>query len=91
MKVSRSAIAEVVEACLEGGAHSSTRFLAPDSIVRCTRIRKPSKRDLSTTLVLTIGRPNYSERQIIKRTQRQRKGWPKPWTRITEYRHKNTG
>jgi len=69
MKVSRSSIARVVEACLGVGARRATVFLSPKLTVKATRRHKMRGGECRTELVLTIGRPNYSEREYIKLCQ----------------------
>lgn len=65
MKVSRSSIHRVVEACLELGAKRAEVFLSPTLSVRAARRHKPNKRNRITELVVTIGAPNYSGEKFI--------------------------
>lgn len=60
-------IAKVVEAVLLTQAHRATKYLDPKNVVRATRRlqkgRVPKSGNVEVTL--TIGRPNYAERQFI--------------------------
>lgn len=66
MKATRSSIVAVCEACLNLGAKKATVFLSRTLVVKATRRLKPYKRARTTELVLTIGAPNYAERQFIR-------------------------
>lgn len=76
MKVSRKAISTVVEAVLELGARRATKFISPRDVVKATRRHKPDKRSNSTEVVVTIGRPNYAEREFIKRCRNANEPFP---------------
>lgn len=76
MKIPRNAIAEVIEVLTTTGARKTTKFLDEKTIVRATHQRKPSKRDVTTTIILTMGRPNFRERQFIKACKRAREPFP---------------
>lgn len=61
------AIDEVVTALFSSpDIYKAEKYLSPKLVVRATRRHKPSKRDRQTELVVTIGAPNYLERQFIK-------------------------
>lgn len=66
MKITRKAIAQVSEAVLGLGARKATKYLSPKLVVKAARTFKKTSGDLQTTIVLTVGRPNYEERQFIK-------------------------
>jgi len=46
----------------------ATFFVDSGFTVKLSRQRKPNRRDRSETLVLTVGRPNYAERQTIRKS-----------------------
>lgn len=67
-KIPMSAVSSVVEALLRTEAHSATKYLSDKQIVRATRKlfgKKIQKRG-NIEILLTIGRPNYSEREFIE-------------------------
>ena len=69
MKVSRSSVCRVVEACLEVGARKAEIYLSPDLVVRATRRHKLNGSRCSQIhheILLTIGKPNYAEREFIR-------------------------
>lgn len=75
---------EVVEAILQG-AVKATKYVAPNSIVRAVRKtykvnnRRPDNRH-NVEIHLTIGKPNYQEREFIKDCKKA--GEPFPVKRI---------
>lgn len=44
----------------------ATRYLDDDTVVKATRQRKHDGRSRQSTFLVTVGRPNYAERQFIK-------------------------
>ena len=64
MKYSRKSIVGVIEAALLPDARGAVEFLSQTQIVRATkRLADRSK----VELVVTLGKPNYAERAVIKR------------------------
>jgi hypothetical protein len=76
MKIPRVAIHRVVEACLEVGARKAEIYLSPVLVVRAARRHKPDKRNRITEIVLTIGAPNYAEREFIALCNRVKEPFP---------------
>lgn len=75
-------IDRVVDALLATDAHKATKFVSEKHVVRATRRLfggKILKRG-SIDIVLTIGPPNYAERQFIK--QLRKVGEPLPLKKI---------
>jgi len=58
-----SALTAVAGLVLDGGARRATKYLSEKLVVKAT-IHCRARRGAS--LVLTVGRPNYAERQFIK-------------------------
>ena len=70
------AAAEVIEEILIGGAYKATKYLSDRLTVKATRRKykgKPQKGE-SADIVLTIGKPNYEEREKIKQAKMLRQG-----------------
>lgn len=65
-KISKAAEAVVLSLLVMSDKRRATMFLGDNITVKATRQRKHDGRDKSTTMLLTIGRPNYSERQLVK-------------------------
>lgn len=66
------ACAEVVDRILVDGAYKSTKFVYEEDLtVKATRKRYNSKilKGRSIDIVLTIGKPNYEERQALKKAK----------------------
>jgi hypothetical protein len=69
MKVPRYAIHNVVEACLETEARKAEIYLSTELVIRATRRHAPNNSRCNRAhheIVLTIGPPNYAERQFIR-------------------------
>lgn len=70
------ACCQVVDEILVGGAYKATKFLSDKLTVKATRKRykgKPRKSD-NVDIVLTIGKPNFEEREKIKRAKKDKQG-----------------
>ncbi len=74
---------QVVNALLGAEAHKATKYVSATHVVRATRkLRRGRipKRDNGVDIVLTIGRPNYAEREFIKKCRKA--GEPIPVKKI---------
>lgn len=58
-------IQQVVDAVLNSGAHTGVKYLTNKQVIRCTRRHKLDKRGRRVEFVVTIGAPNYREREFI--------------------------
>ena len=68
-KAEKQAVCSVVEECEANGVRTVTVYMSKRHVVRATnniRPRKGGKRYMT----LTIGKPNYAERQYIARCER---------------------
>ena len=66
MKIPRSAVASVVLSVLECSClRSAVKFLDHKTVVKCTCVHRPDARCKSRNFVVTIGAPNFRERQFI--------------------------
>jgi hypothetical protein len=67
MKISRSAVSQVVVSMLEcPKLKRASNYVSPDLVINGCRMHPATKRSRSTTIVLSIGKPNYSNREFIK-------------------------
>ena len=77
-------VAKVVEATMKAGAVCGTYFAGPAEVIRVTRRRYDGKIKSSAhdpiEFTVTIGRPNYRERLLIR--QMRKAGEPFPVKRI---------
>lgn len=86
MKIARKHIGQVVEALLTAEAHKATKYVSQTQVISATRIlvrgRIPTPRMTRryAHIVLTIGKPNYAQRQFIKVCNRA--GEPLPVNKI---------
>lgn len=62
---------DMAESILVGGAYKVTKFLGPKLTVKATRKRyKIKHRETQIQIMFTVGRPNYEEREQIKRAKK---------------------
>lgn len=76
MAISGNAIAQVVECVLKGGATKATKFIGPTQVIKATRHGKARKGERTTQMVVTVGRPNYAEREFISRCRKAGEPFP---------------
>jgi hypothetical protein len=71
----------VIEVLLTTDSHRAVRYLSDKQVVRATRPlcrgRLPRASAASTTVVLTMGKPNYLERRFIAKHKKLGKALPK--------------
>ena len=82
MAVSRAVFGQLAEIILEGGARQATKYLSERETVKATRPTYGGKflKSAHTTIVFTVGRPNYAERKFIR--QAKEAGEPFPIRKI---------
>ena len=69
------AAAEMVEEIITGGAYKATRYLSDKLTVKATRKRYKGKfHSKVVDIALTIGPPNYEEREKINRAKKLKQG-----------------
>lgn len=77
MKVSRKIFGELAECILEGGAYKATKYLDEKLTVKATKKRyKKGVVHRAIDIVFTIGKPNYEERDFIKKAKRAGEPFP---------------
>jgi hypothetical protein len=68
---------EVCESIVNGGAIKATKYITPKFIIRATRKlfgKKITKGNIE--MIITIGKPNYAEREFIKLCQEANEPFP---------------
>jgi hypothetical protein len=70
------ACAEMVDEILVNGAYKATKYLSDKLTVKATRRRYNGKirKSGNVDIVLTIGKPNYEEREKIKQAKKAGQG-----------------
>jgi len=53
-----------------------TKYLSSELTVKATRRHKLDKRDKNQEFVVTVGRPNYAEREFIKKCKKAGEPFP---------------
>ena len=68
----------VVDTLLIANAHRAVKYISEKEIIRATRrlVRGKVPNSKSIEVILTIGRPNYSERKFIKECKRVKEPFP---------------
>lgn len=65
-----NAVEQVVTALLANNARRATKYLSERQVVKASRKlyrRKLPRKGSTVEIVLTVGRPNYEEREFIRR------------------------
>jgi hypothetical protein len=75
MTVTRKIFGTLAEIILEGGAKQATKVFSPSLVVKATRKGKRRKGS-NVTLLFTVGRPNYAQRQFISKAKRAGEPFP---------------
>ena len=84
-KLARCSLSKAVESLLEVGARSATVVQHPKLTVTATRRHRPNRRAPYTTILLTIGRPNFRWRKFIKDCQKAGEPFPVKKVQLTFY------
>jgi hypothetical protein len=63
---------KLAECILVGGAYKATKYLSPILTIKATRKRYKGKilKNHAIDIVFTVGKPNYEEREVIKRQKK---------------------
>ena len=82
MKIPRNAINNLIEILLTAEARKATKYLSETFVIRASRRMFKaykngfSKNDKIVEIVLTIGNPNYEEREFIKKCKKVGEKFP---------------
>ncbi len=85
MKIARKTLNDIVEILMtHPDAKRVTKYMSPLATVKGTRQGKlyrradsrPDSWGVQTTILITIGRPNYAERQFIKKAKKAGEPFP---------------
>lgn len=72
-------VQKTIEALLAAGAWKATLILSPTEVVRATRRwyrRMKTQSDERVEIAVTIGRPNYQERDLVKACKKSGEQFP---------------
>lgn len=59
-------IQQVANAVIRSGAHTGVKYVSAKRVIRCTRRHKRDRRAQREEFILTIGAPNYREREFLR-------------------------
>lgn len=77
MKTPLNAVVQTLDVLLSTGSWKATKYLSDKLVVRAVRRLYGNKFDrYQTEIVLTIGRPNYAERALIKACKQAKEPFP---------------
>lgn len=83
--IAADAVKKAAGTVLVGGWRRATVYVAPDLVVKATRRHRPRKNARTVEMVVTVGGPNYAEREFIKQARKSGEPFPikrvllKPW------------
>lgn len=88
MNIEATSAAKVIDALVEDKTlRKATVFVSPFFVTKATRVHRHDGRDSRLQMVVTVGKPNYAEREFIKLAKKagepfpikkiQLKFWPK--------------
>ena len=66
MKMKNAITQTIMRVLLCPEIRKATKYLGERDVVKCTRQRKFDGRTRGETFLLTVGRPNYTEKKFIK-------------------------
>lgn len=64
------AVYKVMQATYGDGNKKAVQFISPELTVTAARMHKPRANSRGQTVVVTIGKPNYAMRALLKRSAR---------------------
>ena len=67
---------KLVEAILDDGAKKATKFFNEKYVIKATRQGEIDKRSSRITILLTLGKPNFEEREFIKKCKKAGEPFP---------------
>ena len=79
IKVSRKDVGVVIEALLDVNAKRATKYLRPDFVISAQRKCFKGKIDLRdkwVEIIVKIGKPNFAERDFIKKLKQSGEPFP---------------
>ena len=69
-------INQMLGVLMDDKAYRATKYLSPKLIIRATRRRYKGKIKDPFEVVLTMGKPNYAEREFIKKSKKAGESFP---------------
>jgi len=82
--IQKNSVVAVVE-LLALGSRKATKYISPTEVIKGTCRHRPRRGQRSVEIVLTIGKPNWGERQFIAAAKKAEEPFPirrvqlKPW------------
>jgi hypothetical protein len=77
MKASRNAVNAVVTSMLEcPKLKRVSKYVSPNLVINGTRMHPATKRSRSTTIVLSVGKPNYRNSEFIRTCKKAGEPFP---------------
>ncbi len=78
MDLRSKVFSELAEFILVGGAYKATKYLDEKLTIKATRKRYGGKiyKGRAVDIVFTVGKPNYEEREFIRRVKKEGGSFP---------------
>lgn len=79
MKIDSKALSvtgQLVDFVLNGEYRKATKYLSPTLVIKATLRGKRDRRNSADTVLVTVGSPNYLERQFIKNCKKAGEPFP---------------
>jgi len=73
MDIDIKVFGQLIEAIMDGGAKKAIKYISPNFTVKATRKLfngKIDKRSKITEIFITFGKPNFEEREFIKKAKK---------------------
>ena len=86
MKHDSYGIDSLVDHCCLPGVRRATRYVTPDSVIKCTRQRPMDRRCSRETYLVSFGKPNYYEKRFIKACLKAGEPFPVKKVQLTHYK-----
>ena len=69
-EVPQSKFGKVIDSVLSGGAKKATYYHDEKTVLKATYHGKRRKNDIAPTVIVTVGAPNYRERDFIRKCKK---------------------
>lgn len=67
---------ELANAILKGGAKKATRYFSENEVLKATYQGKRNRKASQHTIIFTLGRPNFEEKEFIRRAKEAKEPFP---------------
>lgn len=76
MTVPKDVFADLMQLVLVHGSRKATKYISPKEVIKATFQGKRDRRATHSTVLITVGAPNYAERKFIKSAKKAFEPFP---------------